>query len=300
MSYNIILNQNNITNLKNGNNQLTYNFPKTVTFKEGDSIALTHLNIFLSWFNVSASYNNNKFSYLFWDINGDLVPFEVVVPDGFYNNETFFEYFQQVMIGNGHYLESNDGQSIMYFVAMRNNITFYADAFIFWSISPYMDFGNGNELVADYYKPPTTWSIPSTYETMSIIFPAYGNMNKLFGFEAGSSVHPPIEDILQTTSTVHNVLSTSAPEVMPSSSYIINCSLVDNALSLNRMTLSSFTIPNQTGFGDLINADSTPVYSHICPGTYHNLKIELLDQDFQRLNIIDPNMLINLSIIKHD
>ena len=174
MSYNIILNRNNVTNLNQGNNKLSFQFAKTTKFKEGDTLALTHLNIFLSWFNVSSMYNNNKFSYSFWDLSGNKALFSVTIDDGFYNNETFYEAFQAVLVERGHFLESQDGLSRMFFVGMRSNITFYADSFIFYSVSAGLyDFedGSGPVPITDVFKTPTTWALPIQYECMEIIFP---------------------------------------------------------------------------------------------------------------------------------
>ena len=123
-------------------------------------------------------------------------------------------------------------------------------------------------------------------------------IHNLFGFNRGSTITPLPEEIDTLINSDHNILSTTAPEIMPSSSYIVNCNLVNNELSINRRTLSSFTIPNNTGFGDLIDASSTPVYSKIYPGEYNVLELEIVDQDYRPLMIRDPNMLINLSIIK--
>ena len=48
-----------------------------------------------------------------------------------------------------------------------------------------------------------------------------------------------------------------------------------------------------------LTLDGTPVYNQIQPGKYRTLYIEILDQNFNALQILDPNILINLSVIKN-
>ena len=93
MSSNIILNKNNINN--NFNSELRYEFNKPHTFQKGDTIAVSHINLFYSWFNITKVYNNNKFQYVWWDINGELTDIiDVVIPDGYYSINTLNEFLQ--------------------------------------------------------------------------------------------------------------------------------------------------------------------------------------------------------------
>jgi len=86
---------------------------------------------------------------------------------------------------------------------------------------------------------------------------------------------------------------------MPSSSYLVLCNLVNNELSEEKRVLTSFTIPNNLFYGDVINIDANPIYTSISPGLYDQVRVEIVDQDYRRMQIIDPEILINLSVIKN-
>ena len=86
--------------------------------------------------------------------------------------------------------------------------------------------------------------------------------------------------------------------MMPSSSYIITCNLVQNTFAIPNNILFSFTIPNGVEFGGLISSDTDIIPSKVRPGQYSHIELQIYDQDFKPLQIIDDNMLITLSIKK--
>ena len=59
-SENVEYNGDNITY-----NKLRFKFQTPVEFKNNAKISLGSLNLYYSWFNISKSYNNNSFSYIF-------------------------------------------------------------------------------------------------------------------------------------------------------------------------------------------------------------------------------------------
>ena len=64
MSNNIIINSTNI--VSKSNNKFKYTMPREMEFKKGDKIAISHLNVYYSIFNITQKYNNNKFFYKCW------------------------------------------------------------------------------------------------------------------------------------------------------------------------------------------------------------------------------------------
>jgi hypothetical protein len=96
----------------------------------------------------------------------------------------------------------------------------------------------------------------------------------------------------------YSILNDFVPDMLFASSYIITCSLVKNDLSIPDNILYAFTIPPNVGFGDIITANSDLIWSKVRPGTYREIVIQIFDQDFKPLTIIDPNMLIVLSVIR--
>lgn len=296
MSSNIILNKQNITN--QGNNKLKYNFPNTVTFGKNDKIAISHLSIFYSWFNISAKNKNNFFQYKWWDMNGDLtVIVPVTIKDGYYTVDTLYEFLQGVMVSNGHYLETlpvGGNISYIYFIEFLTNATYYSIETRLSSVSTQMDFGTGLKAYTDFCQVPTTWAVPSTFQTPQVIFPSNNNFKDLMGFE-GTIAQDTTGD---TTNKKYSFLNTSVPTMEPSSSFIITCSLVTNDFGIPNNIIHSFTIPKGVSFGDSINPVNEVVYSKIKEGTYKDLTLSIYDQNFDELQILDNNMLITLSIVQ--
>jgi hypothetical protein len=294
MASTIILNKSNITNLDRGNNRLEYSFPRSVEFNEGDEVALSNLNIYYSWFNISEANNNNFFQYTWFNnTNGDVTDIhDVIIDDGYYSVNTLYEYFQKVMVSNGHYLEMKNGSNYLYFIEILTNSTYYSVELKLSSVSTTYDFGGSEpEPITDYVKNPTTWAIPSTFKSPSIIIPSNNKFGELLGFMSGTVQIPPEYDIQYQYSTLNNIV----PNMEVSSSFYVTCSLVDNEFSTPNNVLFSFSLGTQP-FGTMLSPITELIYSKIKPGIYNKIVIEIYDQDFNKLNVIDPNMLISLSI----
>lgn len=311
MSTNITLNSSNIANKNHGNNKLTYTFPSVQEFSEGDIVTVSQMSLYFSWFNISAKYNNNKLNYTWWDLEGKLTKTNTITfPDGFYSIQTMYEYIQKVMVRNGHYLivkdstSPNDGQ-FMYLFELRSNSTFYSIEIVLSSISTSFDLGSGLKTSSTILTIPSgdagDWGLPATFQTISIDFPN-NNFGDLLGFRAGTSVFEDLSalDPLTATNAKYNYFNELPPQMMPSSSYLLSCNLIDNSMAIPSNILHSFGIPPGVGFGDQILASSGfDIYSPIKPGKYSNIQLSILDQNFDPLEILDSSMLITLSIKKH-
>lgn len=288
MSANIILNKNNINN--SFNSELRYEFNKPHTFQKGDTIALSHINLFYSWFNITSVYNNNKFQYVWWDNTGALTDIvDVVIPDGYYSVNTLNEYLQSQMVKNNHYL--TNGSNNIYFIEFLTNSTYYSTEIRLSSLKTTEEFGDDVVLPSN-----ATWILPSEYQTPKINILSNNNFGKYLGFNTGSifedlSVQP-------TSASQFSFLNDFTPSIDPSSSYIITCNLVENNLSVPNNVLTSFATPNGVGIGDLISLNSDVIYSKIKEGTYREIIIKIYDQDFNLLRIKDNNMLFVLSVLK--
>lgn len=290
MSSNIILNKNNINN--SFNSELRYEFNKPHTFSKGDTIAVSHINLFYSWFNITKVYNNNKFQYVWWDINGELTDIiDVVIPDGYYSINTLNEFLQSKMVQNNHYL--TDGSNNIYFIELLTNSTYYSTEIRLSSLKTIEEFGDSVIL-------PTgaTWNLPSEYQTPKVNILSNNNFGLYLGFNSGSI----FKDLTIQPSNYlrYSFFNDFNPSIDPSSSYIIICNLVENNLSVPNNVLTSFATPNGVGIGDLISINSDIVYSKIKEGTYKEIVIKIYDQDFNLLRIKDNNMLFVLSVLKQD
>jgi len=95
------------------------------------------------------------------------------------------------------------------------------------------------------------------------------------------------------------VINQNAPNVEVQNNVIITCNLINNELSRPKSILHCFA-PINTSFGSSIQGVHEIVYSKIKSGTYKNLELNIYDQDYKLLEINDPNMVINISIIKNN
>lgn len=288
MSANIILNKNNINN--SFNSELRYEFNKPHTFQKGDTIALSHINLFYSWFNITSYNNNNKFQYVWWDSNGELTDIvDIVIPDGYYSVNTLNEFLQSQMVKNNHYL--TNGSNNIYFIEFLTNSTYYSTEIRLSSLKTTEEFGDNVVLPLN-----ATWILPAEYQTPKINILSNNNFNKYLGFNSGSI----FEDLTTQPSTTsqYSFLNDFTPSIDPSSSYIITCNIVENNLSVPNNVLTSFATPNGVGIGDLISLNSDIVYSKIKEGIYREIIIKIYDHDFNLLRIKDNNMLFVLSVLK--
>ena len=292
MSQNIILNKSHIVNLGNGNNHLRYELPRSITFGEEDTVALSNLNIYFSWFNISAKNNNNFFQYRWVD---DIV-YDINIADGFYSIATLNEYVLSVMASRGHMLETIDGSNFIYFFELRTNSTYYSTSIKLSSLSDQYDFNDGQGLrpITDVVKKPSTFKLPTTFQAPEIIIPSNNNFGSLLGFSGTISMDTS-SDITNRSETF---LNTTVPNMMPSSSYILTCNLVSNEMSIPDNVFFSFTIPNNVGFGDVISPNLDLVHSKIKVGVYNHIEVRIYDQNFVPLQVRDPEMLLNLAIYK--
>jgi hypothetical protein len=299
MSQNVIFNKSHIVNLGNGNNHLRYDLPKTTQFSEEDTVALSNLNIYFSWFNITAKNNNNFFQYK-WFNNTNGEPdeiFDVIIDDGYYTIATLNEYVLSKMASRGHMLETIDGKNFIYLFELRTNATYYSTSVKLSSLSNQYDFGDGQGLrpITDVCKTPS-WVLPSTFKSPSILIPANNNFGDLLGYSKGSTIS--MDTSSDATNRSEIFLNTIVPQMMPSSSYILTCNLVSNDLSIPNNVFYSFTIPNNVFIGDIISPNIDVNHCKIKPGSYNHIEIRIYDQNFVPLQIKDPEMLINLAIFK--
>jgi hypothetical protein len=99
----LVLNKKCITN--NKNSEYTYTFNNTVHFKKGSKIALKKLSIYYSWPNITSSYNKTSFSYMWFDVSGNLtVKHQILFESGYYSVDDMNDYMIGILASRGHYL----------------------------------------------------------------------------------------------------------------------------------------------------------------------------------------------------
>lgn len=282
----LILNSKNVVPNSN-NSKYRYEFQTTQKF-ENMSVSLTSVNMYYSWFNITQANNNNKFQYRWFNSAGALSAiFDVDIADGYYSVQTLNEKLQNVLYSRGHYLELATNQ-VVYHLEILTSATYYAI-----QLNTYPMPNSVNAGLQGLSKPANaTWNFPSSARTPQFII-LDNNFKNLIGYQPGT--YPAVQN-----SVINNFLSTNTPAMSPVSSVIMTSNLIYNQLSNPTNVLYSFSI-GTTGFGDIIDIKPNfPQYFKIPNGTYNNIEIEFLDQNFNRMNILDNQLIIVLTIIENE
>jgi hypothetical protein len=269
---NVILNSSNIVPGSN-NSRFSFTFPSTAEFKT-DSIALSNITMSVSWDNINSTYNNNFFSYIWYDNVGPSTHV-VNIPDGFYELPQLNAFLQFTMIQNNHYLIDGNGDYV-YYLEMAINFTSYAFEIRCDPIPTALPGGWTN---------PGGMTFPAVASTPQFVFPAT-NIQTLLGFPAGT--YPAA-----TQATTYNLNSPNVPQITDVANIIVLCSLLNNKFQYPNTILFSF-VPLGGGGANLNITPPEYVFVDIQDGYYPGFEIQLVNQNFQPLVIKDPQMLIGL------
>lgn len=295
MSENILFGRESIVGT--GNNTYTKNLAEQIELGDEDRVCITHINLYLSHYNITAAYNNNKFFYKFFNnVDGALDELiEITIPDGIYPIDTLNEFIQSEMVKRGHYLVETETGNFLYMINFRPNSTYYSVEMRFKSVGPQMNLGSGLEAYTNKYNVPTTWKMPSSgFHCIEFIVPTTNNFGKLIGF-SGKTYN--IDTTTATMDGYYSVLSDNVPDIMPSSSFIMTCSVVQNNLSNPNNVITSFS-PGDKGFGEMISIDNQMIYSKCSPGKYKSITLKLYDQNMNPIQQRDPNVSFILSLVR--
>jgi hypothetical protein len=304
MPFTIVLNQSNIVNTEN--NTLVYKFPNSVNFSNNE-IAVQSVKLFYSWENINASpLGNNVFQYTWYGSAGASVV-NVVIPNGLYEISQINSYLQFVMIQNGHYLINSSNQYV-YFAEFILSPTKYAVQINTYPVPTSTGWtlnagtgqytGNAGTAYAGWTTPLANsqagqagWQgFYAQFYNPIITMVASSNFNKIIGYTNTFST------VLNLgTNTNLSYLSSTAPNVQPNSVAYISVTNIANPYANPSSIL--YSIAPDVAFGELIS--STPpqfCWTSLLQGTYNQLRVQFLGNDFQPLTILDPVMTIMLSI----
>lgn len=269
------------------NNKLVYRFPNSVQFPDS-YISLSQAQLYYSWFNITQQLGNNTFSYIWLDNAGTPTTYNVIIPDGLYEIETLNQYLQYIFIANGHYLVNSGGENVYYaeFILNPSRYAVQINTYLFPATLP-VGWTNPAGLVFPY---------TNTFNP-SIIIPS--NINVIFGFTGGVTTNinlnntyvPPVgsSTISKNGAGTLSYLSTTAPEVQPNSVCILNISNIDNKYA--QPTGTCYSITPSVAIGELINEKPVNyIWNKLIPGTYNEIRINLLGSDLNPLLIRDPAM----------
>jgi hypothetical protein len=270
----ITLNQTNLERSDLTNSIYTYAFPISRIFKEGDYISVGSLNIFYSFFAISAENRNNTYEYIWYDNLGSAT-FTVTIPNGTYTIEQLNFQLQQTMINNGHYLVNLQGDYV-YYLEFQPNPVKYAFQFNSYPIPTALPAGWSN---------PSGLTFPAVATTPQLTILA-NEFQSITGINAGTYPSP-------VQATNYSKASDFTPHLTPFSSFIIRSSLCRNNLANPNDSIYAFA--PEVGFGSIINPENhSLIWNAITPGVYNNFRIQFCDQNFRPLQIRDTSLLLQL------
>jgi len=275
MSNCLVLNSSNVVGTNK--NTYKYNFINGMfTIPENSEICISNITIPYSWFNITSSYNNNKFQFIWYGTIA--TTYTVLIPDGFYTVSDINNFLENFMIQNSLYLIDSSTGNYIFYIKLYTSVSYYANQILSFAVPSSLPVG---------YTAPVGWAgFPAVASTPLFVIMS-NNLQSLLGFTAGS--YPPV-----TQSTNYSVLSNLLPpNGSPVNSIIVRCSLVDNQVTMPTDILDSFPI-NAT-FGSNINYFPTSEkWIKVNRGSHSNLVITFLDQNFNNINILDQNVIITL------
>ena len=279
MSYSLTVNNTNVVG--SNNNTYQYNFTKgNFTIPENAENMITSIHIPYSWFNISATYNNNSLKIYIPTASTTYTSFTISIPDGFYTTTSLNSYLQQVCITNGLYLIDGSGNCI-YYIVLAYNTTYYANQIFAFTVPTSLPVG---------YTAPSNWiGYPVVSRTPYISILSTSKFGTFLGFTTG--------DYPWTGQTSnYSINSNITPVGSTVNSIIVRCSLVNNNITSPTDILDSFTIGGAT-FGSYINFNNNiEKWIKLTPGSHNNFTITLVDQNFNTIYILDNNILISLII----
>lgn len=295
---NIIINRSNVVSGTN-NTKYVYKFPNPIVC-QGREIALSNLSMYYSWRNIQEFYGNNKFSYMWWDQSGNLTNrVDITIPDGNYSIGILSDYIKSQMLLKGHYVVDANTQKKLFFIEFIENAVYYATEITFTSM-----FAKGTPDAGTNYfneNPPSQdydasgnlvwsgWDFPSTKQYPQIIFDDTSNIKKFLGFE-NSTIPASNTPVALTT----DVLSSKAPETMPVSSVLIQTNFCRSDIAIPNNILYSFSSSNSS-YGDILEKNPTNlIWMNVPDGTYSQIDLTFIDQDYQPMKILDNQLNITL------
>ena len=270
-----ILNLTNTYNSSGQNNILRINLNSTLNLRDY-FVALSNLQFYYSYPNISPSKNNTTFEYIWIDST----VYSIVMPEGLYTISDISGYLQNQMVLNGHYLVDNNGD-FYYFISIEANRVYQKCTITVNPVPAVL---------------PTGWTNPA-----SIILPAsdttpqltiLGNgLETVLGITAGDYPSTP-----QGTQFAQN--GQNIPQI--TDVIAINCTTnLINTNFFNQSPNTIYTFSPQSGFAELINERPPQLVWYECIGSSVNyIELRLTDQLNRDLNMLDPTFCATLYLRK--
>lgn len=278
MSFTLCLNSSNVV-AGSFNTSYRYTFIGGNFRTDDCEMCISQSTIPYAWYNISSSYGNNTFSLIF-PTGATTQTIAVTLPDGYYSVSDLQQYIQQVCITNKFYLITSGG-SYVYPFFLSYSSTYYKVQIICATIPNAADMAT-----LGYTQPAGAPALPAATTGVQFVT---GTLGTFLGF-ANATTLPTV-----ATGATQNFLSTQTPVGSNVNSLIFRCSLVDNNVTMPSDIMDGCAI--NTAFGtNIIYDPSFEKWVKMKNGTYSSLTFTIVDQNFNQIYSVDPNVAITLMI----
>ena len=288
MSFTLVLNSSNVSNTST-NTTFKYNFIQGGFTIRDMEMCVSSITLPYSFYNVSSYYANRTFSLIF-PTAATTTTINVTLPEGFYTVTDINSYIQQVCIDYGAYLIDSTGNYV-YYQQLAYNTTYYAVQLLLFSVPTTLPTGYSYATAGSLGSIYTSAiKLPTTAYTPQFVLASSGSIATIIGFTVGAT-YPSSQQ-----STSQSFSSTLTPVGSTVNSIIMQCSLVNNPVTVPSDILDSMPI-KETSFGSNITYDpSFEKFISLSNGTFNNFTFSFRDQNLNEIYARDPNASITLII----
>ena len=288
MSFTLVLNSSNVSNTST-NTTFKYNFIQGGFTIRNMEMCVSSITLPYSFYNVSSYYANRTFSLIF-PTAATTTTINVTLPEGFYTVTDINSYIQQVCIDYGAYLIDSTGNYV-YYQQLAYNTTYYAVQLLLFSVPTTLPTGYSYATAGSLGSIYTSAiKLPTTAYTPRFTLASSGSISTIIGFAAGAT-YPSAQ-----TTTSQSLSSTLTPVGSTVNSLILQCSLVNNPVTVPSDILDSMPI-KETSFGSNITYDpSFEKFISLSNGTFNSFTFSFRDQNLNEIYARDPNASITLII----
>jgi hypothetical protein len=288
MSFTLVLNSSNVSNTST-NTTFKYNFIQGGFQVKNMEMCVSSITLPYSFYNVSSYYANRTFSLIF-PTAATTTTISVTLPEGFYTVTDINSYIQQICLDYGAYLIDSTGNYV-YYQQLVYNSTYYSVQLLLYPVPTTLPTGYSYATAGSSGSVYTTAiKLPTTAYTPQFVLASTGSIATIIGFASGTN-YPSA----QSTAN-QSILSTLTPVGSTVNSIIMQCSLVNNPITVPSDILDSLPIHN-TSFGSNITYDpSFEKFISLSNGTFNSFTFSFRDQNLNEIYARDPNVSITLII----
>lgn len=249
--------------------------------EKNDRLSIESFQIYNSFFNLTKSYENNRLKYT-W-INNETL--DIVLDDGYYTPEVLDYTIKQKLIEKGWYYYNNDSTVYNFCHSFETIENIYSNRISMFYFPDQTLFTEKKFKVPD----SVNWTVPNVKKHVKIEL--FGKLNKYFG--QTDTVFPKINDINSTQNLFYD--STIIPQVLVVDYLTLCCNLINSPF--NQVSDYLTTVKINNSFGGLVSMTSSFNHQYnINTSQYNEIIITIKDDEFNNINLKDPEMTINLII----